>query len=135
MSVLTAPATFDVVDAGVGEQVKARRTALGMTVKGLAERAGIDRGRLAALEAGDPTIRQTTVGAVERALSLLEHELGIDHPTGDEIADVVEFRVAGNFGVDVVVKGPVRDLQALEDSVARLVERMQARERNKQQEG
>jgi hypothetical protein len=37
----------------------------------------------------------------------------------------VEFRVSGNFGVDVVLKGPVDDLPAMEAAVNRLVERMQ----------
>ena len=118
-------ARFDAVSAQRGESIRARRVRLGIGVKPLAMRAGVDRGTLAAIEAGDERARETTYAAVERALDLLEQEMGVE-PAGDRSADVVEFRVAGNFGVDVVVKGPIRDLPALEASVARLMERLAA---------
>lgn len=118
-------ARFDAVSAHRGESIRARRVRLGIGVKPLAMRAGVDRGTLAAIEAGDERARETTYAAVERALELLEQEMGIE-PAGGNSADVVEFRVAGNFGVDVVVKGPIRDLPALEASVARLMERLAA---------
>ena len=116
--------TLDLVDEGMGDRVRARRVALGISAKALAMRAGVDRGRLAALEAGDPSVTERTVGAIDRALGALEREMGIE--PDDKLADVIEFRVAGNFGVDVVVKGPVRDMAAIEDSVARLITKMQA---------
>lgn len=39
--------------------------------------------------------------------------------------DLVEFTVEGNFGVRAVVKGPIRDMDALQDAVARLISDMQ----------
>ena len=116
-------ARFDAVSARRGESIRARRVKLGMGVKPLAMRAGVDRGTLAAIEAGDDRARETSIAAVERALDLLEQEMGAE-PAAEVSADIVEFRVAGNFGVDVVVKGPIRDMEALEASVARLVERL-----------
>lgn len=127
-----ATTTVTPVNTEVGQGIKKRRTRLGMSVKALAEAARIDRGRLAAIERGDNNVRPTTLGAVESALDRLEREMGMDDGEGVEGDDAVEFRVAGNFGVDVVVKGPVRDLEALEASVARLVQQMQTeRERDR----
>jgi hypothetical protein len=57
--------------------------------------------------------------------------MGMDMPDADEAPnelDLVEFQVAGNFGVRVVVKGPVRDRRELEETVMRLIGRMQANE-------
>jgi hypothetical protein len=59
--------------------------------------------------------------------------MGMDEPSEAPPVSgegVVEFRVSGNFGVDVVVRGPVRDLPALEASVNRILSRM----RSEQQE-
>jgi predicted transcriptional regulator len=125
MSAVAIPVTFDPVSAGRADQVRARRVRLGLSVKELALRAGVDRGTLAALEAGDERVRDRTFGAVERALDGLETEMGIE-PNHGMGGDVVEFRVSGDFGVDVVVKGPVRDMAAMEESVARLLARIQA---------
>lgn len=128
MTLLMEAPRLSRVDGETAQRVKSRRMALGMSVKKLAESAGIDRGTLTALESADPRTRESTVGAVEAALSRLEHEMGMDLPPLTE-ADLVEFRVSGNFGVDVVVKGPLRDAEQLEASVARLVERMQRERR------
>jgi len=125
MSAMALPVTFDPVeDSGRAEQIRARRVRLGISVKALAMRAGVDRGTLASLEAGDERIREATYGSVERALDQLEQEMGVE--PASPLADVVEFRVSGDFGVDVVVKGPVRDMAAMEESVARLLARIQA---------
>lgn len=124
MSALALPVTFDPVNAGRADQIRARRVRLGISVKALALRAGVDRGTLASLEAGDERIRDSTFGTVERALESLEQEMGVE--PGGSLADVVEFRVSGDFGVDVVVKGPVRDMAAMEESVARLLARIQS---------
>lgn len=125
MSAMALPVTFDPVSAGRADQIRSRRVRLGISVKALALRAGVDRGTLASLEAGDERIRDSTFGTVERALESLEQEMGVD-PGGGSLADVVEFRVSGDFGVDVVVKGPVRDMAAMEESVARLLARIQS---------
>lgn len=116
------------VTSEVGDEVRGRRERLGLTIKALAERAGVDRGRLSALEKGDSRPRASTLGAVLHALDELERELGKDNGAGSDDLDVVEFQVAGNFGVRVIVKGPVRDRAELEESVLRLIARMQAGE-------
>lgn len=123
MSAMALPVTFDPVGAGRADRIRERRVRLGISVKALALRAGVDRGTLAALEAGDERVRDSTYGTVERALDSLEQEMGVD-PSG--VGDLVEFRVSGDFGVDVVVKGPVRDMAAMEESVARLLARIQS---------
>lgn len=112
------------MDDDIGQRLRDRRLRMGISVRHLAEEAEVDRGRLAKLEAGSPTVRDTTIGKVEAALTRLEHEMGMDPEAGNGDA-MVEFRVSGNLGVDVVVKGPVKDLQALEASVARIVAQMQ----------
>lgn len=131
MSAAREAATVLAVDDETAASVKARRTRLGMSVQALAREAHVDRGRLAALEKGDPSVRSSTIGAVEAALSRLEQEIGMDAPS--TASNEIEFRVSGNFGVDVVVRGPVTDLAALEASVARLVSQMQSNESDNRQ--
>lgn len=108
----------------IGRRLRDRRVRMGISVRQLADEADVDRGRLAKLEAGEPNVRPTTVGKIDAALTRLEHEMGMDE-SNDE-SGMVEFRVRGSFGVDVVVKGPVRDLAALEEAVNRIMSRMQS---------
>jgi transcriptional regulator with XRE-family HTH domain len=137
MSSANGTTRFDVVNddgdrAKLGMSVEARRVKLGMSVKALAEKAGVDRSRVVAIEAGEPTVRAATLGAVEAALDRLEDEMGMrdadpsPHAIGDPSEDLVEFTVEGNFGVRAVVKGPVRDLDALQAAVSKLIRDMQA---------
>jgi transcriptional regulator with XRE-family HTH domain len=116
------------MDSTAAASIRDRRERLGMTIKDLAEEAQVDRGRLSALEAGASSPRPSTIGAVLRALERLEREMGLAGTSADDY-DTVEFEVAGNFGVRVVVKGPVRDRAELEESVLRLISRMQAEQR------
>lgn len=51
-------------------------------------------------------------------------------PIGDPEDDLVEFTVVGNFGVRAVVKGPIRNLDALQASVSKLIAGMQVDESN-----
>lgn len=114
-----------VVTTGAGEAIRKRRTALGVTVKALAEKAGVDRGRLAAIEDG-ATARASTIGAIEAALARLEQEMSGPYDEPDS-GGMVTFRMSGDFGVDVVVQGPVENLAELESSVERLIQRMRSR--------
>lgn len=124
MAAHTQRTTVAGVDA-IGDDVNARRTAIGMSVSALAKRAGVDRGSLAALEEGR-TVRDTTEAAVLRTLAELEHEMGMDVPAPRQPAQphLMEFEVTGDFGVRIVVKGPVEDAAELEASVARLIRDM-----------
>ena len=104
-----------------GERIKRRREAMGWDIKALARKAGVDRGQLAKIERGEHSPRGATLGAIERALDEIEAETGHDEP---ESGGMVTFRLSGNFGVDVVVQGPVTNLSELEASVERLVQSM-----------
>lgn len=122
------PTSVRRVDIETGANLRQRRVALGISVRKLAELAGVDRSRVAAIEAGDSTVRETTIGAVESALSAVENDRGVApkvEPIGDPSQGLVTFEIRGNFGVQVVVKGPVADVAALEASVAKLVADMQ----------
>lgn len=112
-------------DAGTtGTEIKARRVRLGLSISELATEAKVDRSRISAIEAADPTVRESTIGAVRSALDRLELELGMDdaiRTVGDPAEDLVEFVIEGNFGVRAVVKGPVRNLEALQEAAAKLI--------------
>lgn len=128
MSVMALPTSVALVNTEAGAMIRARRIALGMSKSALAQRADVDRGSLAALEAGE-RVRDTTVSAVEATLSDLEYETGMDLPSqvapiGATTDDLVEFVVEGNFGVRAVVKGPVRDMDALQAAVSRIIAEM-----------
>ena len=128
-----ATSVAPVTDASSGANIQRRRLAIGMSVAELARRANVDRGRLSALEAGD-NVRDTTLAAVVRALSDLEHELGMDEPS--QVAPVqmaseppaphmVRIEVDGVYGAKaLVVEGPVDDLPALEAAVDRILRRL-----------
>lgn len=116
----------------VGRRLRERRIRMGISVRQLAEEADVDRGRLAKLEAGEPNVRPTTVGKVESTLARLEHEMGMDDADQPASAPgrpgVVEFRVRGKSGADVVASVPVDSLLALEEAVIRILTRVQAEE-------
>ena len=42
-------------------------------------------------------------------------------PLGDPSDELVEFRVSGAFGVQAVVRGPIRDIDALQAAVSKLI--------------
>ena len=132
LAVLDPPTFSGVADNGhgdetTGQEIRRRRAALGMSVSALSEVSGIYRDTITKIEADDARVRASSIGAVRMALERLEEEAGMDIPT--QVGEgLVEFRVSGNFGVDVVVSGPVRDLPALERSVAKLVREMRTRD-------
>lgn len=80
---------FDVGTRVDGESIRVRRTALGLTAKALAERAGVDRSRVAAAEAGGP-VRPSTMGALDAALTQLEAEVSGPYDAPDHITNVIE---------------------------------------------
>lgn len=113
-----------VVETGDGDRIRDRRTELGLTIRALAERAGIDRGQLSDIERGMVAPRAATLGQIQRALTEFEDETS--GPYDEAEKRTVTFRMSGNFGVDVTVSGPVENLAELEDSVGRLLQRMRA---------
>lgn len=126
-----ATVSVGAVESNPGADIQARRLAIGMPVAALARRAKVDRGRLSALEAGE-SVRDTTLAAVERALSELEEEMGMDvpsrvaHPSVEDPSQhFIRFRVEGVYGAKaLVVEGPVDNLPELEAAVDRIMKRL-----------
>jgi transcriptional regulator with XRE-family HTH domain len=115
-------------------QVTARRQRLGYNIAELADEAGVDEDTLSALEKGKRKPQSGTLNKVLAALDRLEREVGLDAGSlppgtrriGNPDDDLVEFTIEGNFGVRAVVKGPIRDLPALQEAVGKLIAGMQA---------
>lgn len=106
-----------------GVELKERFDALGISYREWDERTGIDRQTLSRAFQGRS--QDSTYTAIDAELTRLErHVRGIpeDAPTPEE--DYVEFTAEGNFGVRVVVRGPVRNMDALREAVSKLIEDM-----------
>jgi transcriptional regulator with XRE-family HTH domain len=122
-----------VTEPTAGADIQRRRLTIGMSVAALAKAAGVDRGRLAALEAGEK-VRDTTLAAVVRTLDDLEHEMGMDLPSRvepvaaeEQKPNVIRFVVEGVYGAKaLVVEGPVENIAELEAAVDRIMRRLQA---------
>lgn len=121
-----------------GHAIKQRREALGIFSAREMEDATMRVDRkvpyASVLKAEKGVAADRIYDRLEAALDLLEFEMGADSAqagsdngsAGED--DQVEFRISGNFGVDVVVKGPVADLPELESAVARLIREMKSPE-------
>lgn len=114
-------------DVTVGDDIRQRRIRAGFSVKALAERAGVDRGTLAAIEEGVSSARPTSIAAVLAALDAFEEETGGPYDEAVPESRHVTFRLSGNFGIEVTVEGPVESLPELEASVERLIAKMERR--------
>lgn len=119
------------VNEGVGSDIAARRTRLGLSVRALADLAGVDRGRLAKIESGEAqNVRPATLGAIESALAAKEAVRGGSvarnvRQIGEPSEGLYELAIEGT-DIRVVVKGPIRDAKKLEESALRLIRAAQA---------
>lgn len=106
-----------------GAAIERRLGELGVGFREFEAKTGINRKTLGRAIHNDPTVRENTYKLIEDWIDTTEaaNRGLMDQGVG---ADIVEFRLSGNFGVDVVVKGPIRDKLALEESVARLLREM-----------
>lgn len=126
MSAMHLATSVGAVTSERGDQLKARRVAIGLSVAALAKRAGVDRGSLSALEEGR-SVRDTTVAQVERALSDLEHELGMDVPSvvtspTDAEPEPLRFTFHDVYGIgELIVEGPVDRPDEIVAAVAKLL--------------
>lgn len=113
-----------VADSERGERIQERLERLGISDREFHETTGIDRKTLRRAVSAEGNVRSSTYAAIEAELDKLEEKVAgpQQRPVGD---DLVEFTIEGNFGVRAVVKGPVRDMAALQDAVTRLVRDMQ----------
>lgn len=122
---------WPVVNDERGRAIQRRRLRLGIgSVSEFARELKLDRQTIVRAESGQASER--TYMLLETWLSEREIEFGMQpEPAADEAAPaaadpVVEFRVGGNFGVDVVVAGPVSNLPELEAAVGRLLDRLRS---------
>lgn len=132
MSAVTA-LQLPVVNVQRGQEIKRRRASLGIANLSEFERASdIPRKTLANVEEG--TASERSFLRVEKWLTDFEHETGHDVPEVEAPvqqapaadAGLVHFKVGGNFGVDVVVSGPVSNMPELEAAVGRLLDRLKS---------
>lgn len=112
-------------DDGAGARIAARRKGLGLGTARLAELAGVSRPHLSEVQGGHTEPSPEWLRRVELAMDRYEHETGQDEPSPKpELTTeqgIVEFEVSGDFGVRVVVRGPIADTEELERSVTRLI--------------
>lgn len=111
-----------------GQRIKRLREERRWSQHDLADRLGVSSKTISNWER-DQHIPRASLGALEKVF-----EQGLDDPTplpegvrqiGDPEDDLVEFTIEGNFGVKAVVKGPVRDMDAMQAAVSKLIAGMQ----------
>jgi hypothetical protein len=115
-----------VTDGERGQRIQARLDALRISDREFQQTTGIDRKTLRRAVAGETHVRENTYRTIEDWIDRLERQSqGFEGlKAKDPADDLIEFELSGNFGVRVVVKGPIRDQEALEASVARLIREM-----------
>lgn len=124
-------------DTTPGSERDALRIQLGLSTAELARRADISVDTVRKILKGQEG-QATKVRAVDDALARAGQEKGFDavvQPSGTDGTrqhhdlvdeDLMEFEVGGNFGVSVVVRGPVKDHEAIETAVLKLIQGMNA---------
>lgn len=110
------------MNTSAGDEVRARRQHLGMTIKDLATEAGLSRDTLSDLESGS-SHRTLTLTKVQRTLDSLEGESGASAPRSDGL---IEFSLSAAPDIRVSLRGPVSDMEELENSIYRLVRKIRA---------
>lgn len=111
----------------LAERVAAARTKKGWSKEEAARNAGISSITWKRIEDG-LRVHDSKLAAALEAL-----DMGPDLPPGVQAIgnpddDLVEFRVSGAFGVQAVVKGPIRDIDALQAAVSKLIAGMRVDE-------
>lgn len=104
-----------------GKDIEKRRNRMHMTIDELAREAKVDPDTLSKWEQGKRKPQPRTRKAILEALARLELEQG--HTAPPPVSeDFVEFRIEGVMGVKaIVVKGPVKDVEQFENSIARII--------------
>lgn len=114
-----------------GRRVRERRLRLGMTIDDLASEADVSPDTLGDFEAGNRTPRELTVSKVLSALDRIEEEVGLHAPPQPAQPSplgegFIEFDVSGDFGVHIIVKGPVTDADILQRQVIGIIREIRA---------
>lgn len=122
-------------DPRVGPALKARRKAMGMSIRTLAELTGHGRGSITKIEAGEAVQNQyEIIGSMDRVLSDYEHKMGMDLPSQVEVIKaptptepgVVRVRVEGVYGAkSLIVEAPPENIHELEAMVDRIMRNLQ----------
>ena len=103
-----------------GHAIKDRRMRRGIkSRRAFADATGVSREAITAAEEGRAS--EGTYDRLEAWLDAFDAETGNDVP---EAPGPVRFRLSGNFGVEVIVEGPVENITELEASVERLIRHM-----------
>lgn len=109
-----------------GAEFKRRRDAIGLSRSELAKRAGVDRSRVQMAEEDDPRLRDNTLGAIDRALSALEREMGMGETRPDE-PHLIRIKVEGVYGAKaLIVEGRPEDQAQLEAMVDRIMRNLRS---------
>ena len=119
MTRLRVEASGPVTDEG--EQVRARRERLGLSMNQLAKSAAVSRDTISAIEAGQG-FHRSSLTKIERALEIAEDEYGITAPPPtSEKPHVIVVRLTDPQGWQVAVEGPITDRAELEETARRLI--------------
>ena len=134
MSAVRVATSVGAVMSERGDQFKARRTAIGLSVSALAKRANVDRGSLANLEDGKP-VRDTTVAQIDKTLTELEVELGMDVPSVVEAPEApstpIRLTFHDVFGVgEIIAEGPSDKPDELIAAVTKLLAELREKGNN-----
>lgn len=116
-----------------GHAINRRRIAQGInSLREFAEATGLSRQTIARAEEGDPRTTETTFVRLEAFLDKFDYETSSeaeDAAAAGSGSDeqVVEYRLSGDFGVDLIVKGPVSNIAEMEASIGRLLAQMRSK--------
>lgn len=109
-----------------GTDIRTRRAALGLTATKLAKLAEVSREHLSEVETGRKKPSDAWVRRVVLAMDKYEVETGQDEPPAIPVQaapaeGLIEFDITGDFGVHVIVKGPVVNADLLRRQAAALI--------------
>lgn len=118
-------APMELRSGGRGHAIKMRMDALGWGATDLQRESGLSRSQVYRVLEDAPNVSAKSYAAAEGALRRAEEGA---EPAGLVVTEqgFVEFEVTGDFGVRVVVKGPIENVPELERSVARLIRDIRA---------
>lgn len=108
-----------------GRIIAEKLAALGLSQRAFYKHTGIDRDTLVRAIDGDETVRPTSLMKIETALDKLEEEMSSERDGMP--SEIAEIHVTDG-GREIVVRGPVSDLRELEESVARLMLKLDSRD-------
>ena len=111
--------------AARGREIKRRRMAHGYSVREAHELSGIGRPQITKAEEGG-SASPLTYARLENWLDKVDESFGMSGDDTDAPVAIMEIVIEGDFGVRVVVKGPITEPEALERSATRLIAQIRA---------